>query len=51
MLCLWERVLRPMHAVSKLLQQRDMDLHNARDRLAESFSSIQYIRNDYVSIV
>lgn len=51
MLCLWERVLRPLHGVSKLLQQRNMDLHNARDRLAESFSSIQNLRNDYINIV
>ncbi|XP_050064511.1 uncharacterized protein LOC126553383 [Aphis gossypii] len=51
MLCLWERVLRPFHGVSKLLQQRNMDLHNARDRLAESFSSIQNLRNDYINIV
>lgn len=33
------------------LQQRNMDLHNARDRLAESFSSIQNLRNDYINIV
>lgn len=51
MLYLWERVLQPSHGVSKLLQQRNMDLHNVRDRLAESFSSIQNLRNDYINIV
>lgn len=51
MLTLWERILRPLHGVSKMLQQRDMDLQNARDRLNDSLSSIQNLRNDYFTIV
>jgi len=45
-LCLLERILWPLRGVSKLLQQRNMDLHNARDRLVESFS-----RNYYINII
>ncbi|XP_029340903.1 52 kDa repressor of the inhibitor of the protein kinase-like [Acyrthosiphon pisum] len=51
MLGLWERVLRSLHGTSKTLQQHDIDLQVARNRLNDSFSSIQNLRDDYTNIV
>lgn len=51
MLGLWERVLRPLHGTSKTLQKNDIDLQAARNRLNDSFSSIQNLRDDYTNIV
>jgi len=51
MLCLWERVLRPLHGVSKLLQQKDIDLQKALDRLTDAYTCMQRLRNDYCSVV
>ncbi|XP_025203365.1 zinc finger MYM-type protein 1-like [Melanaphis sacchari] len=51
MLCLWERVLRPLHGVSKLLQQKDIDLQKALDRLTDAYTCMQQLRNDYCSVV
>ncbi|KAL4103836.1 hypothetical protein QTP88_019171 [Uroleucon formosanum] len=51
MLGLWERVLRSLNGTSKTLQQHDTDLQVARNRLNDSFSSIQNLRDDYTNIV
>lgn len=40
-----------MHGTSKTLQQHDIDLQVARNRLNDSFSSIQNLRDDYTNIV
>lgn len=51
MLCLWERVLRPLHGISKLLQKQDIDLQKALDRLTDAYTCMQQLRNDYCSVV
>lgn len=51
MLTLWEKVLRSLYGTSKTLQQYDIDLQVARNRLNDSFSSIQNLRDDYNNIV
>lgn len=51
MLCVWEHILRPLHGVSKMLQKKDMNLQNARDRLKDVYYLINELRNDYDNIV
>ncbi|CAI6344100.1 unnamed protein product [Macrosiphum euphorbiae] len=51
MLCLWARVLRPLHGISKLLQKQDIDLQKALDRLTDAYTCMQQLRNDYCSVV
>ncbi|KAL4083674.1 hypothetical protein QTP88_028990 [Uroleucon formosanum] len=51
MLCLWERVLRPLHGISKLLQKQDIDFQKALDRLTDAYTCMQQLRNDYCSVV
>ncbi|XP_022166846.1 uncharacterized protein LOC111031275 [Myzus persicae] len=51
MLCLWERVLHPLHGISKLLQKQDIDLKKALDRLTDAYTCMQQLRNDYCSVV
>ncbi|KAE9522907.1 hypothetical protein AGLY_016718 [Aphis glycines] len=50
-LCVWENILRPLHGVSKILQQKNMDLQNARDRLKDVYNLISELRNNYDNIV
>ncbi|KAL4153437.1 hypothetical protein QTP88_001270 [Uroleucon formosanum] len=45
MLSVWENILRPLHGVSKMLQQQDMNLQNARDRLKDVYYLINELRN------
>jgi hypothetical protein len=51
MLSVWENILRPLHGVSKMLQQQNMNLQNARDRLKDVYYLINELRNNYEDIV
>lgn len=50
-LCVWEKILRPLHGVSKNLQYQNTDLNKARDQLENSYQSIQNLRDNYDSVV
>lgn len=50
-LCVWEKILRPLHGVSKNLQYQDTDLQKARDQLENAYQSIQKLRENYDSVV
>lgn len=47
LLCLWEHILRPLHVVSKTLQNPHTNLHNACRNLKNAKEVIQNLRNDY----
>ncbi|KAL4091709.1 hypothetical protein QTP88_026360 [Uroleucon formosanum] len=51
MLSVWENILRPLHGVSKMLQQQDMNLQNARDRLKDVYYLINELRSNYKDMV
>ncbi|KAF0707458.1 zinc finger MYM-type protein 1-like, partial [Aphis craccivora] len=51
MLCVWENILRPLHGVSKMLQQQNMNLQYARDRLKDVYNLINELRNNYEDII
>jgi len=50
-LCVWEKILRPLHGVSKNLQYQNTDLQKARDQLENAYQSIQTLRENYDSVV
>lgn len=51
LLCLWEQILKPLHGVSKSLQKKDTNLHNACENLQQATNLIKNIRNNYDSLM
>lgn len=47
LLCLWEHILRPLHIVSKTLQNPHTNLHSACKNLKNATEVIQNLRNNY----
>ncbi|KAL4097421.1 hypothetical protein QTP88_022204 [Uroleucon formosanum] len=47
LLCLWEHILRPLHVVSKILQNPNTNLHSACRNLKNAKEVIQNLRNYY----
>lgn len=51
LLCLWEHILRPLHGVSKTLQNPQTNLHNACINLENAKKNIENLRNSYDDIM
>lgn len=51
LLCLWEEILKPLHGVSKSLQKKDTNLHNACENLKQATSKIKELRNNYHTLM
>ncbi|KAL4092169.1 hypothetical protein QTP88_026722 [Uroleucon formosanum] len=51
LLCLWEDILEPLHGVSKSLQKKDTNLHNACENLKQATSTIRELRNNYHTLM
>lgn len=51
MLCLWEKILRPLYGVSQSLQRKNTNLQNACKNLQEATYIIQNLRNIMRSIM
>lgn len=51
MICVWENILWLLHGVSKMLQQQNINLQNARNRLKDVYYLINTLRNNYKQIV
>lgn len=50
-LCLWEKILRALHGVSKSLQNPNKNLHNACKNLKEAKTVIENLRDGYEIIL
>ncbi|KAL4153894.1 hypothetical protein QTP88_001727 [Uroleucon formosanum] len=46
-----EKILRPLHGVSKNLKYKDTDLQKPRDQLENAYQSIKKLRENYESVV
>lgn len=44
-LCVWEKILPPLHGVSKNLQYKDTDLQKARDQLENAYDWYNRLKN------
>ncbi|XP_022180747.1 zinc finger MYM-type protein 1-like [Myzus persicae] len=51
LLCLWERVLRSMQDVSKVLQSVDINIQTSCDLLEQAIGSLSELRQNYSDIV
>jgi len=51
LLCLWEKILRPLYGVSQSLQCKNTNLHNACQKLQEANCIIQNLRNQYDDLI
>jgi len=51
LLCLWEKILRPLYGVSQSLQCKNTNLHNACQNLQEANFIIQNLRNQYDDLI
>lgn len=50
-LCIWEKILRALHGVSKSLQNPSTNLHNACQNLKEVKTVIENLRDNYKNIL
>ena len=51
LLCLWERVLRSMQRVSKVLQSVDINIQTSCGLLKQAIGSLSELRQNYNDIV